>query len=214
MDEWSTRLLLKAIRESADEERRLYEMARVGQLMEFERSSDGLRRHQRMLRQVLKHAHSSAALTIPDILNWHEILMGDHICAGRGRTQRVKMSPHKPIDSPFVPLPDRKCENDCDLGKLITAMTVEWLDTFNDFMEGGWSGNFWHDLAYLHWWFESIHPFADGNGRTGRAILIWAIFRKYGLYLLLQESDREGYIDALFCQDHTKLGDLLARRSL
>ena len=32
--------------------------------------------------------------------------------------------------------------------------------------------------AVLHHRFESIHPFADGNGRTGRAIALWELYRR------------------------------------
>lgn len=32
--------------------------------------------------------------------------------------------------------------------------------------------------AILHHRFESIHPFADGNGRTGRAIALWELYRR------------------------------------
>ncbi len=32
--------------------------------------------------------------------------------------------------------------------------------------------------AILHHRFESIHPFADGNGRTGRAMALWELYRR------------------------------------
>jgi len=32
--------------------------------------------------------------------------------------------------------------------------------------------------AILHYRFEAIHPFADGNGRTGRAIALWELYRR------------------------------------
>jgi Fic family protein len=32
--------------------------------------------------------------------------------------------------------------------------------------------------AILHYRFEEIHPFADGNGRTGRAIALWELYRR------------------------------------
>jgi len=32
--------------------------------------------------------------------------------------------------------------------------------------------------AVLHYLFEEIHPFADGNGRTGRAIALWELYRR------------------------------------
>lgn len=57
--------------------------------------------------------------------------------------------------------------------------------------------------AIAHLWFESIHPFEDGNGRVGRAIVDMAIAqdigssaRLFGLSRQMFES-REAYYDAL-----------------
>ena len=57
--------------------------------------------------------------------------------------------------------------------------------------------------AIAHLWFETIHPFEDGNGRIGRAIVDMAIgqdhrapVRLYSLSRQLLDS-REGYYDAL-----------------
>jgi Fic family protein len=32
--------------------------------------------------------------------------------------------------------------------------------------------------AILHYRFDEIHPFADGNGRTGRALALWELYRR------------------------------------
>jgi Fic family protein len=57
--------------------------------------------------------------------------------------------------------------------------------------------------ALAHLWFETIHPFEDGNGRVGRALADMALAQDLGastrLYSLSRQllADRRGYYDAL-----------------
>lgn len=45
-------------------------------------------------------------------------------------------------------------------------------------------------MAVIHHQFESIHPFYDGNGRTGRIINILYLIREGLLDLFLPPSSR------------------------
>ncbi len=57
--------------------------------------------------------------------------------------------------------------------------------------------------AILHYHFEWIHPFADGNGRTGRAIGLWELYRRgfdsHHIFSVDEYywEDRSGYYQAL-----------------
>ena len=65
--------------------------------------------------------------------------------------------------------------------------------------------------AIAHLWFESIHPFEDGNGRIGRAIVDMALAQDLGtstrLYSLSSQmmARRKGYYDALHQAQHSTL---------
>ncbi len=52
--------------------------------------------------------------------------------------------------------------------------------------------------AYFHSAFESIHPFRDGNGRTGRLIMNFML-RKEGFPMIdIKNKDKERYYDSLY----------------
>ncbi len=59
--------------------------------------------------------------------------------------------------------------------------------------------------AWLHHRFTEIHPFEDGNGRVGRAILTWHLVRKEFLPIVISRDDRTEYIDSL---EEADKGDL------
>ena len=51
--------------------------------------------------------------------------------------------------------------------------------------------------AYLHARFEYIHPFADGNGRAGRAILNYYLIINGHPPLIIYDEDKRAYYNAL-----------------
>ncbi len=72
-------------------------------------------------------------------------------------------------------------------------------------------------LAKLHADFERIHPFLDGNGRTGRLILNLILVRLGYPPAIIYKRERAQYLRALRrsdAGDHGALGELLARAIL
>src|SRR5512139_3488841 len=54
----------------------------------------------------------------------------------------------------------------------LMAELLRWWNTAS----GSWSPVI--SSAVIHFRFEEIHPFADGNGRTGRALALWELYRR------------------------------------
>ena len=63
--------------------------------------------------------------------------------------------------------------------------------------------------AWLHHRFEQIHPFQDGNGRVGRAILTWHLVKNGFFPIVISRDDRNTYIDALERADARNLMPLI-----
>lgn len=51
--------------------------------------------------------------------------------------------------------------------------------------------------AYFHAKFENIHPFADGNGRTGRLAMNYLLLLNEHPPIIIHEEDRKSYYVAL-----------------
>jgi len=58
--------------------------------------------------------------------------------------------------------------------------------------------------AYLHARFEYIHPFADGNGRTGRTLLNYYLMINNHPPLIIYDEDKRGYYSALQKYDESE----------
>lgn len=112
------------------------------------------------LRFVEKNAQL-AAITHAHILKLHRILAGevmDQGKAGEYRTIRVKVADY------IAPPPDR-----------IAPMMSDLLAWWN---KDAQKVSAIISSAIVHHQFEIIHPFADGNGRVGRMLSLWELYRR------------------------------------
>ena len=112
------------------------------------------------LRYVEKRV-SIETLRHDDLFELHRILAGevmDQGEAGRYRTINVRVGNYVP------PIADD-----------VSGLMFELLDWWNRH-----AGKLSPVLssAILHYRFEAVHPFADGNGRTGRALALWEFYRR------------------------------------
>ncbi len=65
--------------------------------------------------------------------------------------------------------------------------------------------------AYFHAKFENIHPFADGNGRTGRLAMNYILLLRNHPPIIIHEEDRKNYYHALEIWDkEQKLDPLIS----
>jgi Fic family protein len=112
------------------------------------------------LRFVEKNAQRSA-VTHAEILKLHRIMaraVMDQGTAGRYRTIRVNVGGY------VAPPPDK-------VQPLMSALLMWWnigATRISPILSS----------AIIHHRFEAIHPFADGNGRTGRMLALWELYRR------------------------------------
>ncbi len=113
------------------------------------------------LRHVEKQAGRMKRLTHEDIFRLHAIIAGevmDQGEAGRYRVMRVRVGQ-------FLPPPPED----------VSGLMFEFLEWWSS-EASGLSPIL--SSAIVHHRFETIHPFADGNGRTGRALALWELYRR------------------------------------
>lgn len=127
---------------------------------ETERSKREVLNYLAGLRFIEKHI-TKKSITHTEVLKLHAIIAADVMDqgrAGRYRDIRVRVGRYLP------PAPE-----------LVSGFMAELLEWWNT-KSSKWSSVI--TSAIVHYRFEEIHPFADGNGRTGRALALWELYRR------------------------------------
>ena len=112
------------------------------------------------LRYIERHAKKKV-ITHRDIFALHDILATDVMDQGepgRYRDMQVYVGRYTP------PAPELVSGLMEDLLAWWNKAAPEWSPVVSS--------------AIVHYQFEDIHPFADGNGRTGRALALWELYRR------------------------------------
>jgi Fic family protein len=112
------------------------------------------------LRYIAKN-HALAQIRHEEVQRLHQLLAADVMDqgeAGKYRTIYVRVSQYRPPPPTEVP-------------QFMTEL-LDWWNADAATLSPVLSS------AILHYRFEAIHPFADGNGRTGRALALWELYRR------------------------------------
>lgn len=100
---------------------------------------------------------------------------------------------------------------------LVPARVQDWIDETNaaaDDISGDGGVSLPETLARLHDGFEKVHPFIDGNGRTGRLLLNLLLVRLGYPPVIVLKQQRPAYLAAMERADggdYGPLGEILAR---
>lgn len=81
----------------------------------------------------------------------------------------------------------------------------QWIDNVNYRMQNAKTNkDIINIVCESHIEFERIHPFADGNGRTGRLLMNYLLMKKSIAPLIIEKDEKEKYMYFLATQDVEK----------
>ncbi|AXE65633.1 hypothetical protein BBF93_16400 [Hyphomonas sp. CACIAM 19H1] len=142
----------------------------------------------------------AAPMTATMLFDWHRMLMRGNarITAGAWRAHA------EPMQVVSGPIGRETVHFEAPPSAAVPAMMDTFIDWFNATAPQGATPIKQAPVrsALAHLYFETVHPFEDGNGRIGRAISEKALSQGLGRPGLLSlskaiEADRDAYYDAL-----------------
>ncbi|WP_200902545.1 MULTISPECIES: Fic family protein [Protofrankia] len=118
----------------------------------------------RALKQAAGELAEAPSITVADITNLHRALLPDHHPPGLRTVQNwIGGNDWHPLDADFVPPPPERVE--------------PLMDDLALYMSGAGHSPL-VQAGLVHAQFETIHPYTDGNGRVGRALIHTVLARR------------------------------------
>lgn len=135
------------------------------------------------------------AITFPLIQNVHQILLQNI----DPRSGQFKVSENMILGASFLPVHSSQ----------VIPSLIRWCDRLEYRLKQAASDEEKVKiLMAAHIKFEKIHPFADGNGRTGRALIIFSCAREGLIPIVIEKEQRNEYIALLNNEDVKGLSEM------
>ena len=138
---------------------------------------------------LIEQSTSSAPLSLSLIREVHTILCREAIESVPGQ---FKQRPNMIIGADFTPTRPY----------LVPSALMDWIDNLAAQMDAAASDS---DkvlaICRQHIAFEHIHPFPDGNGRVGRALMVYSCFLEEITPIVIPVERRKEYINYLNTED-------------
>ena len=115
----------------------------------------------------------------------HAILCHEAIESVPGR---FKTQPNMVIGADFIPSPPYRVPMDMENWVQDLKVQLEYAKTEKDVVI---------TVCRQHFAFERIHPFSDGNGRVGRALLVYSCLQSGIVPIVIPVSQKKRYINYL-----------------
>ncbi|VJS56615.1 Fic protein family [Streptococcus pneumoniae] len=154
--------------------------------------------HKQAFSYLLDSLANHQALTVGLVQDFHALLV-DRLQHDRGQFKQVQnaiigaeFQTASPAETPY--LMTQWADN--------TAYRLDHAQNEKEILE---------ILVDTHIQIERIHPFSDGNGRTGRLILMYLAMKYLNAPIIISKDSRAHYMELLANQNVTGLADLFKK---
>ena len=136
-------------------------------------------------KHMIADLQAGREVTTEYIKEIHGILCHEAIESVPGR---FKTQPNMVIGADFIPSPPYRVPMDMENWVQDLKVQLEYAKTEKDVVTA---------VCRQHFAFERIHPFSDGNGRVGRALLVYSCLQSGIVPIVIPVSQKKRYINYL-----------------